>query len=95
MLQKGGLMSRHTSVLLGEALTELQKWDPDTASQIAAHIPAADIPGVKRGMAGTGVIRPVRRLTSVSCKREQHGSASPHVVARESPQSRASCSGVA
>ncbi len=32
-------MSRHTSALLGVALTELQKWDPAAAEQIAAHIP--------------------------------------------------------
>ncbi|MFI7068603.1 hypothetical protein ACIBL3_46980 [Kribbella sp. NPDC050124] len=88
-------MSRHTSVLLGEALTELQKTDPDAAGQIAAHILAADLPGVKRGMAGTGVIRPVRRLISVPCNGERQGSASPRVVARESPQSRPTRSGVA
>jgi hypothetical protein len=49
-------MRRHTSALLGVALTELQKWDPAAAGQIAAHIHPADLPGVRRGMADTGVV---------------------------------------
>ena len=49
-------MSRHTSVLLGVALTELQKWDPAVAEQVAKHIRPADMPGVKRGMADAGLI---------------------------------------
>ncbi|HEU4945552.1 MAG TPA: hypothetical protein VFT31_00220 [Kribbella sp.] len=88
-------MSRHTSVLLGEALTELQKWDPDAAGEIAAHIPAADLPGVKRGMARTGVVGYVRRLRSVSCNGEQQCPATEQSVLTESPQSRATRSGVA
>ncbi|HEU4947071.1 MAG TPA: hypothetical protein VFT31_07960 [Kribbella sp.] len=52
-------MSRHTGVLLGEALTELRKWDPAAADQIVTHVREQDLPGVERGMAGTGVIEPL------------------------------------
>jgi hypothetical protein len=62
--EPGRASRRHTSVLLGEALSQLRKWDLAVAEQIAAHVPAGDLAGVKRGMAGTGVIKPRAQPTS-------------------------------
>ncbi len=43
-------MSKHSAFILGRALAEVRRTDPDTAARLLADVAPCDVAGVLRGM---------------------------------------------